>query len=227
MQPSFHSPPPTRASVPVVSHAATLARPARAPSASTPWLPTGKLGPMSIKRVGIVGSGIMGSGIAEVAAAAGYEVVLRSRSQADGGRHGGRPGEVAGQAGGEGQADRRRGGRDHWPRVAPRRISGALADVDLVIESVIEDLAVKKDLFAELDSICQDGTILATNTSTLPVVELAMATGPARPGVRHPLLQPGAGHGARRGGAPDHRRRRHRRRRHARSPPPAARTPWR
>jgi 3-hydroxybutyryl-CoA dehydrogenase len=52
-----------------------------------------------------------------------------------------------------------------------------LADVDLVLESVIEDLEVKKALFAELDSVCQVGAILATNTSTLPVVELAMATG--------------------------------------------------
>ena len=54
---------------------------------------------------------------------------------------------------------------------------GELVDVDLVIESVVEDLAVKKDLFAELDSICKPETILATNTSTLPVVEMAMATG--------------------------------------------------
>src|SRR6202020_2545668 len=54
---------------------------------------------------------------------------------------------------------------------------GELVDVDLVIESVVEELGVKKDLFAELDSICKPSTILATNTSTLPVVEMAMATG--------------------------------------------------
>ena len=53
---------------------------------------------------------------------------------------------------------------------------GELVDVDLVIESVVEDLGVKKALFAELDSICKPGAILATNTSTLPVVEMAMAT---------------------------------------------------
>src|SRR6202020_1040279 len=53
---------------------------------------------------------------------------------------------------------------------------GELVDVDLVIESVVEELGVKKDLFAELDSICKPETILATNTSTLPVVEMAMAT---------------------------------------------------
>ena len=54
---------------------------------------------------------------------------------------------------------------------------GELVDVDLVIESVVEDLAVKQDLFRELDSVCKPDTILATNTSTLPVIEMAMATG--------------------------------------------------
>jgi 3-hydroxybutyryl-CoA dehydrogenase len=52
-----------------------------------------------------------------------------------------------------------------------------LAECDLVIESVVEDLRVKKHLFNELDRICHDGTILATNTSTLPIVEMAMETG--------------------------------------------------
>ena len=54
---------------------------------------------------------------------------------------------------------------------------GELVDVDLVIESVVEDLAIKQDLFRELDSVCKPDTILATNTSTLPVIEMAMATG--------------------------------------------------
>ena len=62
-------------------------------------------------------------------------------------------------------------------RVSATTHLGDLVDVDLVIESVVEDLAVKKALFAELDSICKPGAILATNTSTLPVVEMAMATG--------------------------------------------------
>ena len=52
----------------------------------------------------------------------------------------------------------------------------ALADCDLVLESIVEDLAVKKHLFNELDRICGESTILATNTSTLPVVEMAMDT---------------------------------------------------
>ena len=61
-------------------------------------------------------------------------------------------------------------------RVTPTGRLHDLAECDLVIESVVEDLETKKALFAELDEVCQDETILATNTSTLPVVELAMET---------------------------------------------------
>ena len=131
---------------------------------------------MSITRVGIVGSGIMGAGIAEVAAATGHEVVLRSRSQAGAdamlaglGKSLARQVEKGKRT--ESEAAEIRG------RVTATTHLGELVDVDLVIESVVEDLAVKKDLFAELDSICKPGTVLATNTSTLPVVEMAMATG--------------------------------------------------
>lgn len=54
---------------------------------------------------------------------------------------------------------------------------GELGGCDLVIESVVEDLSVKKHLFTELDRLCVDHAIIATNTSTLPVVEMAMETG--------------------------------------------------
>src|SRR5262249_13736312 len=52
-----------------------------------------------------------------------------------------------------------------------------LSECDLVVESIVEDLAAKRHLFTELDRICPEHTILATNTSTLPVVEMAMETG--------------------------------------------------
>jgi 3-hydroxybutyryl-CoA dehydrogenase len=129
----------------------------------------------TIKRVGIVGSGIMGSGIAEVAAKAGHEVILRSRSQdtADA--------MVAGlQKSLAKQVERGKleeAERDAiLARVSATTELAALADADLVIESVVEDLAIKKALIAELDRIVQASAILATNTSTLPVVEIAMAT---------------------------------------------------
>jgi 3-hydroxybutyryl-CoA dehydrogenase len=131
---------------------------------------------MSIARIGIVGSGIMGSGIAETAATNGFEVVLRSRNQST---------ADATLAAIEKSLNRQveKGKRTETERdEALARVSGtsnlaALRDTDLVIESVVEDLAVKKELFNELDRITKDGTILATNTSTLPVVELAMQTG--------------------------------------------------
>ena len=133
---------------------------------------------MTIKRVGIVGSGIMGSGIAEVAAKAGHEVVLRSRKQETADAMVAALEKSLDQAGRAGQARAR-------PTPTPtlgaghrhRRPRTTCADCDLVIESVVEDLDVKKALFAELDDDrARPSAILATNTSTLPVVEMAMAT---------------------------------------------------
>ena len=128
---------------------------------------------MAITRVGIVGSGIMGSGIAEVAARAGHEVVLRSR------HHETAEATVAGlEKSLARQVDKGRMEADEaeavLARVTPTEKLTDLADCDLVVESVVEDLEVKKALFRELDHVCGDDTILATNTSTLPVVEMAM-----------------------------------------------------
>lgn len=131
---------------------------------------------MTIKRVGIVGSGIMGSGIAEVASKAGYSVVLRSRAQhsADA-MLAGLEKSLAKQVDrGKLAAEERDGVLE---RVTATTDLGDLADCDLVIESVVENLATKKHLFSELDRICADTAILATNTSTLAVVEMAMETG--------------------------------------------------
>jgi 3-hydroxybutyryl-CoA dehydrogenase len=130
---------------------------------------------MPIARVGIVGSGIMGAGIAEVAAAAGYDVVVRSRSQETADvMLAGLAKSLAKQV--EKEKRTKEEAEEIAGRVAATTHLGALVDADLVIESVVEDLGVKKALFAELDTICKPGAILATNTSTLPVVEMAMAT---------------------------------------------------
>ena len=131
---------------------------------------------MSIERVGIIGSGIMGAGIAEVAAAAGYTVTLRSR-----GRDSADAMVTRLAASLAKQVEKGKRTRDEADAIAARVSAtthlGDLVDADLVLESVVEDLVVKKALFAELDSICKPEAILATNTSTLPVVEMAMATG--------------------------------------------------
>ncbi len=133
---------------------------------------------MTIERVGILGSGIMGSGIAEVAAKAGIEVVLRSRAKES----------AYAMLAGLGksldrQVERQKIERSEADAIIDRVSAtdhlGDLVDCDLVIESVVEDLAVKLPLFAELDSVCKPEAILATNTSTLPVIEMAVAT--ARP----------------------------------------------
>jgi 3-hydroxybutyryl-CoA dehydrogenase len=130
---------------------------------------------MTIKRVGVVGSGIMGAGIVECAARAGYEVVLRSRRLET---------AEAMLAGLEKslakQVDKGKlSAEDRDATLALVTVTaelGELSTCDLVVESVIEDLATKKHLFRELDRACSAETLLTTNTSTLPVVELAMET---------------------------------------------------
>lgn len=131
---------------------------------------------MTIKSVGIIGSGIMGSGIAQVAATKGFDVVLRSRKQ-----------ESADQTVAAMQksleklvAKERMSQEDADAAVARVKATADvadLADCDLVIESVVEDLPTKLELFAELDQVCKDGAILATNTSTLSVTDMAVRTG--------------------------------------------------
>jgi 3-hydroxybutyryl-CoA dehydrogenase len=128
-----------------------------------------------ISKVGILGSGIMGAGLAEVAARAGYDVVVRSRSQASA------DGMLAHIERGLAKQVERGKIDDDASKATLGRITatdhlGGVADCDLVIESVIEDLAIKKALFAELEQIVKPSGILASNTSTLPIVELAMQT---------------------------------------------------
>jgi len=130
---------------------------------------------MTIKRVGVLGSGIMGSGIAEVAAKAGIEVILRSRKQATA------DAMVAGlDKSLTKQVDRGKLAEEERTAILGRVTATAnlhdLHDCDLVVESVVEDLAVKKELFKELDLVVKDDAILATNTSTLPVIEMAVVT---------------------------------------------------
>jgi len=130
---------------------------------------------MTIKRVGILGSGIMGSGIAEVAAKTGHEVVLRSRKQETADAMVASLTKSLAK-----QVERGKLTEEERDAVLGRVTAtdhiGAVADCDLVIESVVEDMDVKKALFAELDGICKDSAIIATNTSTLSVIDMAVAT---------------------------------------------------
>jgi 3-hydroxybutyryl-CoA dehydrogenase len=130
---------------------------------------------MAVEKVGIVGSGIMGSGVAEVAARAGMTVVLRSRKQetADA--------MVAGLERSLAKQVERGTLEESEAAAVSGRVSAtadleALSDCDLVLESIVEDLETKKQLFGELDRLVKEGALLATNTSTLPVVEMAIVT---------------------------------------------------
>jgi len=125
--------------------------------------------------VGVLGSGIMGSGLIEVVARSGRSVTLRSRTQES---------ADAALAGLDRslskQVEKDRLDEDEKGAILARVTAtddlDALGDCDLVIESVVEDLGVKKALFHDLDQVVKPEVIIATNTSTLPVVELAMVT---------------------------------------------------
>ena len=128
-----------------------------------------------INKVGVVGSGTMATGIIEVFAKAGYEVLFVARGDD----------KVAKvQAAIERSLDKavQRGKATEEDKAAAlSRVTGTtklddLADRDLVLEAVVEEISVKTVLFENLDEICKPGTILATTTSSLPVIELASVT---------------------------------------------------
>ena len=130
---------------------------------------------MVFQRVGVLGSGIMGSGIAEVAAATGATVIVRSRSQATADAMLTTMQKSLAKQVEKGKRDQ--GEADAiLSRVTATTHLSDLSDCDFVIESVIEDLAVKRALFNELGGIINPEAVLATNTSTLSVIELAMET---------------------------------------------------
>ncbi|HEC81722.1 MAG TPA: 3-hydroxybutyryl-CoA dehydrogenase [Thermoplasmatales archaeon] len=131
---------------------------------------------MKVERIGVVGAGQMGHGIALVAAKAGFNVVLRDikeeyvekglkrierfldKSIEKGKLTGEEKKEILGRIKGTTKLE-------------------DLKDVDLIIEAIFENVTVKKELFQELDKICKKETVFASNTSTIPITDLASATG--------------------------------------------------
>jgi len=126
--------------------------------------------------VAVIGAGLMGAGIAQVSAQAGHQVTLR---------------DITGDALARGrhaietsyQRFVAKGGmteEDKAAALARITLTTELADVaesDIVIEAVFESLEVKREVFAQLDRICKPGALLATNTSALPVTQIAAVTG--------------------------------------------------
>jgi len=134
---------------------------------------------MEIRKVGVLGCGLMGSGIAQVAASAGFETVVKEVSDdlINKGFAGIDKSLAKFAEKGTITADQQREIR--------RRLSGTtsfadLADCDIIIEAIIENLEEKRSTYAQLDAICKPETIFASNTSSLSITEMMTATSPER-----------------------------------------------
>jgi 3-hydroxybutyryl-CoA dehydrogenase len=130
---------------------------------------------MEIQKVGVAGCGLMGGGIAQVCAQSGYEVVVLETTEAllEKGLDGVRKslsGAVARGKLAQGEMD-----------AVVARIRGTtavpdLAGSDVVVEAVVEDAEAKRKLFRELDACCAEHTLFGSNTSSIPIIEIAAAT---------------------------------------------------
>jgi 3-hydroxybutyryl-CoA dehydrogenase len=129
----------------------------------------------AVQKVGVVGCGLMGSGIAEVCATAGLDVVVREIDAGAIGR-----GQFRIESSLERAVTRGKLAEDVRQRalesIRYTTDLDAMADRDLVVEAVMEAEAIKVDVFASLDKVAADGAILASNTSSIPIMKLAMAT---------------------------------------------------
>ncbi|MEV4432472.1 3-hydroxybutyryl-CoA dehydrogenase [Streptomyces sp. NPDC049585] len=145
------------------------------PDALTPDAAAAATGAREVRSVGVVGSGTMAAGMAEVFAKAGYAVVLAARSPEKAETAKGRIAKSLDRSVARGRltAEQREA---TLAAITPAGSLEALAAVDLAIEAVAEDLEVKRQLFAALDKVCRPGAVLATTTSSLPVIACARAT---------------------------------------------------
>jgi 3-hydroxybutyryl-CoA dehydrogenase len=135
----------------------------------------GDVAPRPVSKIGVIGTGTMATGIIEVCAKSGYDVIYRARGEDK---------VAAVQKKIEGSLDKalQRGKLTEEAKAETlAKITGTtdlegLADCDLIIEAVAEELSIKKAIFSALDDVLKPGAILATTTSSLPVIECATAT---------------------------------------------------
>lgn len=131
---------------------------------------------MNIQRVGVAGCGLMGSGIAEVAARAGFDVLVSEVDE--GALEGGKSRIVKSMGRAVKKEKLSAAARDEaWGRMSFTTSLADMADRDLVIEAIVEDLEIKSELMGALDEITGPETIFASNTSSLTITEIAAATG--------------------------------------------------
>ena len=135
--------------------------------------------PAEIKRVGVLGCGLMGHGISQVCAQAGYDVVVREVDDERLQKGLGQIDKQLARAVEKGRAEQADADAVRG-RIHGTTDYGDLADCDLVIEAVTEDLDLKLEMWREVDGIVKDDAYFATNTSSLPVIAQAAVTG--RPG---------------------------------------------
>jgi len=129
---------------------------------------------MEIKKIFVAGAGLMGGGIAQVCAQAGYDVTMRDIGDEILEKSVKAISWSVGKLVDKGKVDGSI--EDIMGRLKVTTDLAEAADADFVFEAIIENLKAKRDLFSELDKICPEHTILATNTSAIPVTEIAVAT---------------------------------------------------
>ncbi len=152
------------------------------PGSSKPLPSEGAQAPVDLDRIagwstiGVIGTGTMASGIAEVCAKAGFDVVVRGRTK--------EKAEAVANAAGKSMARMVSKGRmteeemvATVARIKPTHDLQDLSDCNLIIEAIAEDLEIKRGLFAELTPMLREDCIITTTTSSLPVIECAMASG--------------------------------------------------
>jgi 3-hydroxybutyryl-CoA dehydrogenase len=130
---------------------------------------------MAIKKIGVVGTGQMGAGICQVAAQAGYEVVMSDidLAVAEKGKAGIEKRLTKAVSKGKMEEADKSG---ILSRLTPVEGISAFSEVDLAVEAATEDMELKLDLFRKMDEACPDGTILASNTSSISITYIAAAT---------------------------------------------------
>jgi 3-hydroxybutyryl-CoA dehydrogenase len=136
---------------------------------------------MEIKKVGVLGCGLMGSGIAQTAATAGFEVVVREVSEDYIQKGFSGIDKSLARFAEKGTITVEEQGKIRGRLTGTTSLQD-LADCDIVIEAIIENLDLKRDTYRQLDGICKPETIFASNTSSISITEMMTATSPARQG---------------------------------------------